>query len=444
MFQQQNRPEIGRRGLLTGLAAVGLGGTVAGCAGPGTVRGNGARSGTAVSAPAPVASGPVQGEISFAHWRAEDKAAFDQVVAGFAKANPGASVTQDISPSNDYQSTALQKIKGGAIGDVFAAFRGAQFVNMAKAGLFLDLSAQLFADNYLPKMTRGGKDANGRQLGLPYQLVFNMPIYNVDLFERAGVSEVPQDWDGFLGLCDKLKAAGVVPIAWPGGEPANAGQLFNAMVMNNQPSDDACAGIEAGRYKVTDDWFLKTLRQYAELRPYVEPKATGTASEPLQQLFATQRAGMLATGSFHFAAVRKLGATFAMDLIAPITVPKDQVKYVGIHNATFILGVNAASKHQQEGLKFVEYLSDPEVASVYANATGQHLTVTGIEYSNRDLKATAPWLDRRTLLAPRFLFEDLDLRAAVENACTQVVGGTAPEQAAEAAQRIVDQRRRSR
>jgi raffinose/stachyose/melibiose transport system substrate-binding protein len=153
---------------------------------------------------------------------------------------------------------------------------------------------------------------------------------------------------------------------------------------------------------------------------------------------------MLATGSFHFAAVRKLGATFAMDLIAPITVPKDQVKYVGIHNATFILGVNAASKHQQEGLKFVEYLSDPEVASVYANATGQHLTVTGIEYSNRDLKATAPWLDRKTLLAPRFLFEDLDLRAAVENACTQVVGGTAPEQAAEAAQRIVDQRRRSR
>jgi raffinose/stachyose/melibiose transport system substrate-binding protein len=444
MFQHQNHPVIGRRRLLQGLAAIGLGGAAAGCAGPGTVRGDGSRPGAGVSAPAPVASGPVQGEISFAHWRAEDKAVFDQVIAGFAKANPGASVTQDISPSNDYQSTALQKIKGGAIGDVFTAFRGAQFVNMVKAGVFLDLSAQLFADNYLPKMTRGGKDANGRQLGLPYQLVFNMPIYNVDLFERSGASELPQDWEGFLGLCDRLKAAGVVPIAWPGGEPANAGQLFNAMVMNNQPADDACAGIEAGRYKVTDDWFLKTLRQYADLRPYFEPKATGTASEPLQQLFATQKAAMLATGSFHLAAVRKLGATFAMDLIAPITVPKEQVKYVGIHNATFILGVNAASEKQEQALKFVEYLSDPAVASIYANGTGQHLTVSGVEYTNRDLKATAHWLDRKTLLAPRFQFEDLDLRAAVENACTQVAGGTAPEQAADTAQRIVDQRRRSR
>jgi raffinose/stachyose/melibiose transport system substrate-binding protein len=444
MFQQKNHANLGRRRLLQGLAAVGLGGAVTGCAGPGTVRGNSPRAGAVASAPAPVPSAPVQGDISFAHWRAEDKAVFDQVIAGFAKANPGASVKQDISPSNDYQSTALQKIKGGAIGDAFTAFRGAQFANMVKAGVFLDLSAQLFTDNYLPTMSRGGKDANGRQLGLPYQLVFNMPIYNVDLFERAGVSETPQDWDGFLALCDKLKSANVIPIAWPGGEPANAGQLFSAMVMNNQPSDDACAGIEAGRYKVTDDWFLQTLRQYAELRPYVEPKATGTASEPLQQLFATQKAAMLATGSFHFAAVRKLGATFAMDLIAPITVPKDKVKYVGIHNATFILGVNTASKKQQEALKFLEYLSDPTVATVYANGTGQHLTVSGVEYTNRDLKATVPWLTRKTLLAPRFQFNDLDLRAAVENACTQVVGGTAPEQAAEAAQRIVDQRRRSR
>ena len=80
---------------------------------------------------------------------------------------------------------------------------------------------------------------------------------------------------------------------------------------------------------------------------------------------------------------------------------------------------------------------------MYANGTGQHLTLTGVEYTNRDLKATEPWLTRNTLLAPRFQFNDLDLRAAVENACTEVLGGKEPEQAAEAAQRIVAQRRRS-
>jgi raffinose/stachyose/melibiose transport system substrate-binding protein len=54
--------------------------------------------------------------------------------------------------------------------------------------------------------------------------------------------------------------------------------------------------------------------------------------------------------------------------------------------------------------------------------------------------ATSDWLTRNTLLAPRFQFNDLDIRNAVESSCIQVVGGTDPQQAAEDAQRIVDQR----
>ena len=61
------------------------------------------------------------------------------------------------------------------------------------------------------------------------------------------------------------------------------------MVMNNMPTDNAFTGIEAGTLKVTDDWFIKTLKQYQQLTPYFEPNSTGTASEPLQQLFASRR-----------------------------------------------------------------------------------------------------------------------------------------------------------
>jgi raffinose/stachyose/melibiose transport system substrate-binding protein len=151
---------------------------------------------------------------------------------------------------------------------------------------------------------------------------------------------------------------------------------------------------------------------------------------------------MLATGSFHMGAVRKIGANFAMDLIAPITVAKAEAKYEGIHNATFVLGVSTVSKQQTAALKFVEFLSDPAVATVYANGTAQHLTVAGVDYTDRDLKATEHWLGRNTLLAPRFQTNDLDIRAAIENATIAVVGGAAPHRAAEQAQKTVDQRRR--
>ena len=423
-----------RRRLLQLFGAAGVGAIATGCGGPGGSSGQSAGA-------APNTTGPVQGTLSFAHWRAEDKAIFEQVIADFAKANAGVTVRQDITPSNDYQSTALQKIKGGAVGDVFTAFRGAQFVNMAKAGLYSDLSGLAAVGNYDPRLIDAGK-SEGKQVGLPYQLVFNMPVYNEELLSKGGTSEPPKDWEGFLAMCDKLKGAGITPIAWPGGDAGNAGHLLNAMVMNNAPSDDMFAKIESGDYKTTDDWFVATLKQYAQLVPYFQPNANGTAVEPAQQLFASGKAAMLATGSFHIGAVRALGAKFPVDLLAPITVPAGKAKYEGIHNATFILGVSTASKNQAAATKFVEYLSQPDVAARYANGTTQHLTVKGVTYTNADLKATEAWLTRKTLLAPRFQFNNLDLRAAVENAATQVVGGTAPDKAAADAQRVVDQQRR--
>jgi raffinose/stachyose/melibiose transport system substrate-binding protein len=288
---------------------------------------------------------------------------------------------------------------------------------------------------------RSGRDAQGNQLGLPYQYVFNMPLVNGDLLARTGTSGPPADWDGFLALCEKCKGLGVAPIAWPGGDPGNAGQLLNTMVMNNAPFDDMFSRMEAGTAKATDDWFLTTLRQYAQLAPYFQPGSVGAASEPCQQLFATGGAAMLATGTFHLTAVRKLGAAFPIDLVAPITVGSGAARWTGSANATFLLGVSTASQAQESAARFVEYLSRPEVASRYANGTVQHSTVAGVDYTNPDLEATARWLDAPVLLAPRFQFTNLDIRSAVENACVEVVRGVPPEQAAETAQTTVDQKR---
>jgi raffinose/stachyose/melibiose transport system substrate-binding protein len=425
-------PPLSRRRLLQLGGLAGTAGLLAACAGPGG------------DAPAPASStgfdGPVEGDLSFAHWRAEDKDIFERIIADFRQKNPEAGVRQDISPSEDYQSTALQKLRGGGVGDAFAAFRGAQFNDIGKAGVWSDLTGQDLISRYDERLIAPG-NAGGRQLGLPYQLVFNMPVSNAELLAAAGYAEPPKDWDGFLAMCDKLKGRGVVPMAWPGGDAANGGQLINVMVVNNAPSDDAFTKIESGEYKVTDDWFLTTLRQYAQLRPYLQPGATGTSNAAAQQLFVQQRAAILATGSFQAAALRKLGVTFPMGLLAPITTTADKAKYDGVFNATFILGVNARSARRATALAWLRHLSDPAVAAVYANGTAQHVTVKDVEYTNPDLKAFAPWLTRRTALAPRFQFIDLDIRGAVENAAVQVVGGTAPEQAAEAAQRVIDQKR---
>ena len=157
-------------------------------------------------------------------------------------------------------------------------------------------------------------------------------------------------------------------------------------------------------------------------------------------MFAHGDAAMLVTGSYHIAAVRQLGAEFPVGLYPPITADSDP-KYTGTYNATFILGINAASEVQPAATELLRFLSDPANAQTYADATVQHVTVKGVEYSNPDLKAISPWLEKEDMqLAARFQFNDLDIRNAVEESCIKVVGGKEPEAAAEEAQAIIDER----
>ena len=48
--------------------------------------------------------------------------------------------------------------------------------------------------------------------GVPYQPFIQCIFYNKDHFKEAGITELPTDWESFLKVCDKLKAAGYAPM----------------------------------------------------------------------------------------------------------------------------------------------------------------------------------------------------------------------------------------
>lgn len=424
-----------RRSFLAAAGATGLTAALAACGGPGSTATPTAATGSSS------AGGQVTGTVNFYHWRSEDKAVLDELAAGFAAQYPGVSLTQTIDPSEQYQSTAAQKARDGSIGDALTALRGTQFTQFTEQGIFTDLSASPAAGKYVANLITPGA-SDDKQYGFPYQLIFNMPLLNTEIAESAGISEPPGDWPAYLAALDAIKAKGVTPIAWPGNDPANAFQIINSLAMNNMPVPDAFAGIEDGRYKATDDWWIRSLTQFQQLSAYFQENFSGASNDGTLALFSQGQAAILPTGTYQLAQVRKAGGAFPIDLAPLMTQDAGAApNYEGVFNATFILGVNAAAKNPDGARAWVEYLSDPKNAAVYANGTAQHVTVAGVEYTDPDLAALAPWIEKKTLLAPRFQFVNLDIRSAVENSLVQVATGTSPEQAAEAAQQLIDQKR---
>ncbi|WAH38375.1 ABC transporter substrate-binding protein [Alicyclobacillus dauci] len=410
-------------------AAVGCGSGTSGSGGNGTGA-NGGGSSTNSS---------TKQTITFLHWRGEDVPTFNKIISEFEQKNPNITVQMQVIPSDQYIAQAQANLTGSHGADVFTSFPGAEFTAIAKAGLYTDLSGQAFIQDYNSNLLGSGQQ-DGKQLAVPYQVVFNMPVYNQDLFSKLGL-QPPTDWNGFLQLCQKLKANGDTPIVFAG--KVSAGQFFNDMVMNNVPDPKVFTGLLDGSSKLTDSGFLKTFQQLSELakKGYFQNGPLGTSQDAATAIFAQGKSGMLALGSYQITPVNKdNNSAFKMGLMAPITTDSpDQAKYVGIDTTTFMLGVNAKSQHKAAAEKFIDFLSQPDIAAEYANGTSQMVTVKNVNYTDPALKAMEPELTKALRFQPMYTLTNQQVVDAVTNTVEDVISGTDPTAAAEKGQKAIDQ-----
>ncbi|MBZ4653720.1 MAG: putative transporter, substrate-binding protein [Peptococcaceae bacterium] len=379
---------------------------------------------------------PEKTVIRFAHWRGEDKAAFDAIIKKFEAENPTIKVEQSIEGSEKHDTKILAEFQAKNGPDVFAVMPGARFANVVKGGWFLDISGEKFLEVVKPHLRLPGQDG-GKQYAVPYQLVLNDPVYNKAIFEKYKL-EPPKDWKGFLALCETLKKNGVTPIIFD--SEIGPGQFMNPMLMNNMPSDDALVKVQKGELKLTEDWFVTTLKQFKELndKGYFQKDVLGTKKAGAAALFAQEKGAMLAQGSYMMASNKQANPNLKQGLLAPITVSADKMKYEGIHTATFMIAVNKDSKNVEAAKKFMAFLFKPEIAAEYANATGQMLTISGVQYKTEELMEQAKWLEKKTLFQPRYMITVSEVEKAIVNSIMDVIGGMAPEKAALKAQQEVD------
>jgi raffinose/stachyose/melibiose transport system substrate-binding protein len=353
--------------------------------------------------------------------------------------HPNVTIKITVLENEAFKAKLTTAMQAGKPPDVFQSWGGGTMNEQAQAGLIKDITDG--SKSWIGTLNPAGVklyQIDGKQYGIPYNLGVVGVWYNKKLFKQAGIDGPPTTWDEFLGDVQKLKSAGITPLAvgekdkWPGMfwwanlSLRIAGKDAMAAAGENGSFDEA-GFVEAG----------KQLKRLIDMKPF-QPGflaapwdgAGGEAATMANNRAAMDLMGQWAPFTFDANAKKKKGLRENLGWFAFPTVAggKSQpTEYFGGGDG-FAIGKDAPP----EAVDFVKWLVSPQVGSKGGESGAILPTAKGTESSVKDPNMKAV-LDARAEASFVQLYLDQAYAPAVGQAVNDAVqqlfaGKATPEQ----------------
>jgi multiple sugar transport system substrate-binding protein len=326
-----------------------------------------AATSVAPSSAAPVASSAAPaagGSITFGsnYSDAAPKINFANLVAGATKST-GVNVKINTSDHNTFQnniSTYLQ----GTPDDLATWFAGYRLQFFAAQGLLepMDDVWDKIGSNFNDAAKSLSKGLDGHYYFVP---LYNYPwviFYNKSVFAAKGYT-VPTTWDDFITLAKKMKADGLIPLAFADSDGWPALGTFDIINLRVNGYD---YHIKLMKHEVpwTDPGVTAVFKQWAEILPYCQTGATGRKWEDAAKALENKQAAMMFQGSGQVAANYQVSNLPDLDFfVYPIINPTYGTDYMDAPTDGFMLPKKA--KNVDAAKTVLEYIGTPAGESAF-------------------------------------------------------------------------------
>src|SRR5919198_3249291 len=367
------------------------------------------------------------------------KSIWKQAADQYMAAHLNVKIKITVLENEAFKAKLTTTMQAGKPPDVFQSWGGGTMKEQADPGLIKDITEP--TKSWINTLNPAGVklyQIDGKQYGVPYNLGVVGVWYNKKLFKKAGIDGPPTTWDEFLGDVQKLKSAGITPLAvgekdkWPGMfwwanlSLRIAGKDAMAQAGENGSFDQA-GFVEAG----------KQLKRLIDMKPF-QPGflaapwdgAGGEAATMANGRAAMDVMGQWAPFTFDANAKKKKGLRENLGWFAFPTVAggKSQpTEYFGGGDG-FAIGKNAPP----EAVDFVKWLVSPQIGSKGGESGAILPTAKGTQSSVKDPNMKAV-LDPRAQASFVQLYLDQAYAPAVGQAVNDAVqqlfaGKATPEQ----------------
>ena len=327
-----------------------------------------ALEGPGASQPATPAGGETV-NLTIESWRNDDLSIWqDKIIPAFEAKYPNIKVTFNPTAPADYNGVLNTKLEAGSGGDLITC-------RPFDASLALFQKGYLASLNDLPGLANFGDVAKSAWITDDGSDVFCVPmasvihgfIYNVEAFEKLGITTTPATVEEFTALLDKIKADGTyAPLAMGTKDQWESATMgFQNIGPNLWKGEEGRKALIAGAAKLTDPAYVETLRQLAGWAPYLPSDFEGIAYPDAQQYFVSGKAAIYPAGSWDISYF--VGQGMKIGFFGPPVQKAGDTCYISDHT-DIALGMNAKTAQPDEAKSFLDWVASDEFATLYSNA----------------------------------------------------------------------------
>jgi raffinose/stachyose/melibiose transport system substrate-binding protein len=304
-------------------------------------------------------------------WRTEDQAAMRRIFDVFEKENPGTKVDLQFTPDADYQNRLSTALRGGRGPDIAQLKAYGELQPFVEAGYLEALDDSVPELKNFPEAALGGarSRSDGKLYGVPYSVPMMGVFYNKDIFAKQGIA-IPKTYKDFIAVCDKLKAAGITPIAAGGANgSAWALEIGVGVVGPTLYGPGFYDEMMHGKATFEDPRWVAAVKRYAALKPYFSDGFAGVDYTTSTQQFIGGKAAMFFGGSFENGSFKAQNPDLKFSIFP---FPADDAA-TPLYTSAFSdgsYGLVSDSEHKAAATKVLNFMASAEFAQLFADELG--------------------------------------------------------------------------
>jgi N-acetylglucosamine transport system substrate-binding protein len=365
------------------------------------------------------------------------------VIDQFQKLNPELKIKPSAGPKiNDQMKPRW--IQGNPPDLIYIDGAGSNPRQMIEDDQLLDLSDWMNTANnadgekLVEVMISSPEQYGGKTYNIP--LVFGSygTFYDAALFEKNGW-DIPTDYESFLAVSEKIKAAGISPYIHTGVYPDYilGGFVYPAIISAN--GDDGQILKDMGDMKegiFKSEPVLKALNQLKEIasKGYIDQGAPALNHTDSQMQFLQHKAAMIPNGLWLESEMKNdAPADFKYGFVPSVTQAKGG-KYVALPY-TSTMAVAKKAKNPEAAKAFIQFIFTKKASLNWAEKTGALMNVKAdLESSNASetaKKAMKYYSSENTVVAPVVVFNADVFKVMCDATVALSVNKITPEEWAE-------------